>query len=86
MTPAAKDKVRRALASIERAQNLLADACSELSPVVGLVKEWERLGKLHDKVKAEWHRLNGLDGPFRLDSEPKSRPALEPLKDITSAP
>jgi hypothetical protein len=74
MTPAALRKVRAALNEIEQAQNHLANACSELSPVIGLIKEYERLGELCDKVKAEWHRLNGLDGPFRLDSEPKSRP------------
>jgi hypothetical protein len=69
MTPAAAANVREALASIERAQDELNRACSALSPVCGLMREWERLGKLADKVKAEWHRLNGLDGPFHLDDE-----------------
>ncbi len=76
MTLAARKKIREALAHIEAAQNHLGAACSDISPVVGLVKEWERLGKLCDKVKTEWYRLNELEGPFRLDSEPKSAPAL----------
>lgn len=71
MTPAARAKIQRALEAIEEAQNLLDDACQHICPVVGLVGEWERLRKLCDTVKAEWHLLNGLDGPFRLDSEPK---------------
>jgi hypothetical protein len=72
MTHAAQAKVAQALRDIEAAQVLLGNDCAALSPVVGLVKEWERIGKLYDKVKAEWHRLNQMDGPFRLDSEPKS--------------
>lgn len=71
MTPAAQQKIRQALNEIEKAQLALGRACEALSPVVGMVKEWERVGKLYDKVNAEWHRLNRQDGPFRLDSEPK---------------
>lgn len=71
MTPAAGAKINRALVLIERAQNALSEACAELSPVVGVCPEWERVGKLADRVKAQWHRLNRLDGPFRLDSEAK---------------
>ena len=71
MTPAAKARVRDALRHIEAAQLELHRAMDSLSPVVGLVEEHERVGDLYDKVKAEWYRLDGLDGPFRLDSEPR---------------
>jgi hypothetical protein len=79
MTPAAKRQIAKALASIQAAQNLLNDACEQLSPVVGLSEEWERRGRLYDKTKAEWHRLNQLDGPFRLDSEPKAAASIRTL-------
>jgi hypothetical protein len=71
MTPAAEEKKHRALGHLEAAQRELGYALENLSPVVGLVKEWERVGKLYGTVNALWHRLNGLAGPFRLDSEPR---------------
>ncbi len=80
MTPAARERVMTALVHLQAAQNHLADACSDISPVVGMVKEWERLGKLYDKVKAEWHRLNRLDGAFRLDSESQAKVALHAVR------
>jgi hypothetical protein len=58
-----------ALRHIEQAQRSLLYASEELSPVVGLVDEWERLGGLYDAVKQQWHAINELSGPFRLDSE-----------------
>jgi hypothetical protein len=69
MTPAAQEKIRIALQEIEAAQASLGKACESLSPIVGLVAEWERVRRLYDRVQAEWHRLNRRDGQFRLDSE-----------------
>lgn len=74
MTPAARRKIQLALKELESAQRALGNACEELSPIVGLSDDWERVGKLYDTVKAEWHRINALEGPFRLDSEDKSAP------------
>jgi hypothetical protein len=71
MTPAAQEKITEALKCIEDAQNRLDEACQHLCPIVGLVKEWERLGKLAERVNAEWHLVNALSGPFRLDTEPR---------------
>ncbi len=59
---------------IEAAQRLLGDACGDLSSVLGLCPEWERVGKLYDKVHAEWHRVNlKVEGGFDLDSDSKLR-------------
>lgn len=65
----AATRIRLALKMIEQAQNLLNEAASSVCPIVGLVKDHERIGKLADKVKAEWHRLNGrtVDEVFELD-------------------
>lgn len=46
----ARQKYQKALALIERAQNILADACGELSPLVGAHKEWAKLGKEYDRI------------------------------------
>lgn len=51
-------KIRLALVHIERAQAELYEAMSELSPVLRMVDNWERAGKLGDQVKAFWHRVN----------------------------
>lgn len=66
-------RIRSALARVERAQNELNEACSELSSVVGLVREWEALGKLSSRVQAFWHRLNGIEPkkPWDLDEMAK---------------
>lgn len=82
-TPAAEAKVEEALRLIEQAQNILDRAAQQLCPIIGLVKEWQRVGTLSDKCKAEWHRLNELVGTkpdgerlrngLRLDSEPDPR-------------
>lgn len=52
-------RILSALKRIENAQRELYEACSDLSPVIGMVKPWEDAGKLGEKVKAFWHRLNG---------------------------
>jgi hypothetical protein len=63
-------RIQSALRRIEHAQRELYDACSDVSSVRGLVHEWERLGKLADRVKQEWHKLNGatVGETFEVDS------------------
>jgi hypothetical protein len=56
----ARKKAERALRLIEQAQNLVADACSELSSVLYAAPEWDRVGKEHGRINALWHRVNGL--------------------------
>ena len=55
----AAERIERALTKIERAQNLLYEAAAELSPIVGMVKQWERVGKLGDACKERWYSLKG---------------------------
>lgn len=70
----AREKIAYACKQIEAAQRLLGRACEELCPIVGLAKEWERLGNLYDKVHAEWHRVNlKVEGGFDLDGDAKRR-------------
>ena len=53
----AKKKYDRALELIERAQNLLADACAELSPLIGAVDQFELVSKHHDSTKQLWRTI-----------------------------
>lgn len=55
----AEQRILSALKRIERAQTELNEACSDLSSVLGMVRNWERCGKVANSVKAFWHRLNG---------------------------
>lgn len=76
MTPAAAFQIEKALDRIERAQVELNAACAELSPLVGLIPEWKRVGALADRVKVQWHRLENIRRKrkpgVRLDSETAS--------------
>lgn len=62
-------RVRRALVLIERAQNDLASACGELSALVGGIPVWNACGKLTDRVRAYWYRVDRFrsGGRFKLD-------------------
>lgn len=66
---AANERVRRALAMIERAQNELASACAELSALEGGAPVWNACHKLTDKVHAFWYRVDSFRqrGRFKLD-------------------
>ncbi len=76
----ARARVRRALALIEQAQNTLNEACAQLSPVTGFVRDWERVGKVADQVNAAWHRLNGRDdSEADLDGDAKRAAAAPQL-------
>lgn len=50
-------KVRAALAALQDAQACAAAACRELCPLNGYAPAFDRISKLHDQIKKEWHRL-----------------------------
>ena len=66
---AAEERVRRAMALVERAQNDLASACGELSALVGGIPVWKACHKLTDRVHAFWYRVQRFQqgGKFKLD-------------------
>lgn len=53
----AERRVQRALALVEQAQHTLEAACQELSPVIGAALDWERVGKLAERVHNAWRKL-----------------------------
>lgn len=69
-TPNAEAKVLAALEKIERAQHALESACADLSPIIGGMPDWKRVGKLADKTHAAWRKLAyNSRSNWRLDSE-----------------
>src|SRR5262245_31976310 len=52
-------RIKLALNKIEEAQNLLFSACGDLSPIMGVIPNHRRIGKLADAVKAAWYKLDG---------------------------
>lgn len=54
----AQARVKQALSEIEDAQRSLARAAELLCPIVGFVNEWSVVGRLYDRVKAHWHKVN----------------------------
>ncbi|MGC4117000.1 MAG: hypothetical protein QM765_21040 [Myxococcales bacterium] len=56
----AKLHVQRAMQKIEAAQNLLGEACRELSPIVGGIQQWRAVGKLADQAHARWYKVRDL--------------------------
>lgn len=73
---AAETRVRVALESIEEAQALLELATQALCSVSNMVDEWNRVGDMHDRVKATWYVVEKcaealrLRGQLVLDHEP----------------
>lgn len=67
---AAEAKIAKALALIERAQNDLCSACSELSAITHGAQMWNATSKMADKVRATWWRVHHfrMRGKFGLDS------------------
>lgn len=65
----ARARIGRALRHIENAQGELSHACAELSALVGAIPHWRTTGKLYDRVKACWYKLDGFrwSGRYRLD-------------------
>jgi hypothetical protein len=68
----AQARVRRAMILVEDAQRRLGMAMSELSTLQYGAPAHGRVGKLYDRVHAEWYRLQNLFGDDRilLDREP----------------
>lgn len=66
---AARQRADRACALIERAQNDLASACSELSALQKGAPTWRRVSKMHDQVKALWWKVHQfrMSENYRLD-------------------
>jgi ABC-type uncharacterized transport system fused permease/ATPase subunit len=52
--------LQRALELVEQAQHTLEQACSEVSPLIGQVKQWQQLSALADRVKTIWYRLDAV--------------------------
>lgn len=69
LSAAANLRVRRALESIERAQNELASACGELSALEGANPVWKACAVLTDRVHKFWYRVSDFRaaGKFKLD-------------------
>lgn len=57
-TAIAEEKIKTALRLIERAQGELNEACAQISPIIGMVAEWEKLGAEAMRVKKLWHQVN----------------------------
>ncbi len=84
----AREKYRRAMALVEQAQRLIGDASAELCPVIWGNPDYQRLGKLYDKIHAEWYKLkHALDvrGP-KLDLDETGRAAADRRAAAASAP
>lgn len=65
----ARARIDRALRHIENAQGELSHACAELSAIVGAIPHWRTTGRLYDRVKTCWYKLDGFrwSGRYRLD-------------------
>lgn len=66
----AERRVRSALQLIQRAQAVVGEASSLISNIEGMAPQWSRLGKLYDRIHAEWYRVEDRRkrGRFTLDS------------------
>jgi hypothetical protein len=70
-------RVERAMDLAEQAQVLLGAALAELSPIVGGMVEWRRLGKLYDELHAQWYRLERLRENPKLELDDCAAQALK---------
>lgn len=71
----AREKFNKALALIEKAQHLLGEASSELSPLIGAVDAWELVGKHYDLIHGLWRSVayNTPQARLDLDEDAKRR-------------
>lgn len=72
----ARSRIAEALDEIEEAQESLRRASELLCPILGFVREWEATGKLHQRVKAHWHRVNARANSVNYDLDESARAAL----------
>lgn len=75
----AQAKIAVALQLIERAQELLSEACAELCPIVGMQDEWEHVGHVHDEVKAAWHVVNLASSRESVDLDSVAKRRMEEM-------
>ncbi|MDE2141193.1 MAG: hypothetical protein KGJ84_02110 [Elusimicrobia bacterium] len=78
----ARSRVAGALDEIERAQEALRRAAELLCPILGFVHEWEAAGKLHQRVKAHWHKVNVRARSVDSDLDESARAALAGARSI----
>ena len=78
----ALQRVRRALALIEQAQNDLNSACQQLSSLRGGYMRYRATGTLRDNVHQHWYRVQKLLHSKRLTLDGVN--AQEFLKKITN--
>jgi hypothetical protein len=72
----AEARVRAALEHLQQAQVEVERARQQLAAVVGVLPEYDRLGKLYERVRAEWYRLAAKRGSPRLDLDSDARARL----------
>lgn len=65
----AEQNYQEALGLIERAQNLLSDACGKLCHLKGAMKEWEDCGKSYDNVHDLWRRIAYSSAKFNVEMD-----------------
>lgn len=78
---AAEARIRAALRDIQEAQHLIGHASAALSSIIGMVPEWNRLGRVYSQVRGAWYaveskgqRLRGRHA-LRIDHEPNRHEA-----------
>jgi hypothetical protein len=57
-TPATRETQQDILSLLTQAQSLIGDAAELACPVRGWSKEWHKLQKQYDAIKATWHAIN----------------------------
>lgn len=83
----ARRRVEEALRLLEQAQQLTGRAHSLLASVVGVLPQFERVGKLYDRIKDTWHFVAKRRDSAALDLDDVSGPAfLERQRASGSAP
>jgi hypothetical protein len=70
-------RVERAMDLAQRAQHLLGAALAELSPIIGGMVEWKRLGRLYDGLHAQWYRLERLRTSPKIELDGCAAQALK---------
>lgn len=80
----AQRRVSRALDELQRAQDLLVRAMAALSPLRYGAPTQARIGKLRDRVHAEWYRTGELRQSSRIEMD--RDPTAEELAAVAKGP
>lgn len=74
-----RERVRQAISKVESAQILLREACMLISPIHGLIGEWEDIGTVYLQAKMASGRLSqsqfvreGLEDRAKAKRDPRS--------------